>query len=326
MSTLPRQIYGMPAHSRPQSRARTEVGLQGPAPFFPQPFPGESLYSIIARYQRIRQFDHVALCIDMFGMECRVFSPTLPSSIQRIANRAAGIGLSATDFISNHTAWGFYTAYARNAQANVVFDEMLADDGRAVMTAGQRGAPVGLLDHLRFCPQCLEEMQDLHEEAYWKLIHQIPIVTICTPHNEILRHSTIPGTGVIPGFQVPNAKNCPIDAPHVVPAQANRSLLTKLAKATVRVGQQPRQDPQDWRNHFTDELARRNLLTPAGRMKRTDIQEHINKTLAPIAIAFPELPLDAAAQQTWFGFQMMPARQSSTNRVMMIELAFDMLT
>jgi len=92
----------------------------------------------------------------------------------------------------------------------------------------------------------------------------------------------------------------------------------------MRVAKQPRQDPKDWRDHFTAELARRNLLTPAGRIRRTDIQEHINKALAPIAMVFPELRLDPAAQQTWFGFQMMPARQSSTNRVMMIELAFDM--
>ncbi|MEG3161332.1 TniQ family protein [Sphingomonas sp. LB2R24] len=315
----------MPSNSRPQSRARSAIATGGQAPFFPDPYPGETIYSIVARYQRIRGLDHVALCIDLFGMEKRVFSPTLPTSINRIAMRGAGLGLQPEDLLRENTAHGYYTAYATTDAADRLTAEMLPDEGKPVMFAGQRGAPVGLLARLRFCPACLEYMRSEHEETHWRLIHQIPIVLVCPQHGEILRESVISGTGVVPGFQVPNSKNCPDDASPVVAEHVNRDMLARLAMAATETMSKPRRSPVEWRELLRCVLAERDLLTPAGRLRFTDIQDEINRSLGPIAQAFPRIRLKISSRQTWFDTQMTSSTSSSTDRALLIELAFGLI-
>lgn len=315
----------MPSGSRPQSRARSAAAPTGIAPFFPQPYAGETLYSVVARYRRARQLHRVALGIDLFGMDERVFSPTLPSAVARIAERA-GVGRpGAEGLVLQHTGYRYYTATATDELAAKLMTEMLDVDGKPVMLAGQRGAPVGLLPFMRFCPDCLDRMERRDGETHWRLVHQLPIVTVCPDHGGPLRESTIPGTGVIPGFQVPTPANCPPDATPVAAEGSDRAMLTKLARAAAAVAAGGQASVADWRGELRRELQRRSLFTPGGSFRWRPINDEINRALAPIADTFPEVALDVVDSQAWAGMQLKGARPASTDRLLMLRLAFDLI-
>lgn len=316
----------MPSTSRPQSRARSAAPPVGTSPFFPSPYNGETLYSIIARYRRARQLSTIALSVDLFGMDARVFSPTLPSAVAQIAARA-GIGRpGAEGLVLQHTAYRYYAATATDGMAVRLMTEMLNIDGKPVMLAGQRGAPVGLLPFMRFCHECLDKMERRDGETHWRLVHQLPIVTVCLEHGHALRESTIPGTGVIPGFQVPSPANCPQNAMLVAAQSSDLAMLTRLARAAVTMAARREGPAVDWRGELRHELQRRNLFTPGGRFRWPSINAEINRALGPIADTFPQLPLNVVDTNGWAGMQLKGLRPATTDRLLMLRLAFDRLS
>lgn len=46
--------------------------------------------------------------------------------------------------------------------------------------------------HLRFCPDCTERERNIHGEAYWHRVHQVPGVCVCPEHATLLEESNIP--------------------------------------------------------------------------------------------------------------------------------------
>lgn len=285
---------------REQGERLAKLARDAPSVYFPEPYPGESLYSLIARLRQHTGMKHSTLSWSVFGEEIRVFAINLPFRIEAVARRIPDrMALDSETIAVRHTGFPYYTAYMDNALKKRVLTEMIGTDGNAVRTAGARARPVTNTDCLRFCAECNMDAIRKYGEAYWQQVHQLPIVTICPDHGIDLQQSVLP-SGRIKSFSVIDNETCPPAAPTVLPdhAPVDRQLLFQLAKdaSDLQQGTYPRVAPKDYRaRHFKILMKQFGFVTDRGHIVYDRFHEEIDRALTGLLPVFPELREDIVA-------------------------------
>lgn len=279
---------------REQGERLARLARDAPSVYFPEPYPGEALYSIIARLRQHTGMTHSTLSWSIFGEEIRVFAINLPFRIEAVARRIPDrMALDSKTIAVRHTGFPYYTAYMDNALKKRVLTEMIGTDGNAVRTAGARARPVTNTDFLRFCAECNMEAVRKYGEAYWRQVHQLPIVTICPDHGLDLQKSSLP-SGFIKSFATTDEDTCPPRAPTVIPRNApvDRTLLFQLAldARELQQGIYPKVAPKNYRAaQFKTMLGKAGILTPRGYIRYDRFHEDVDRVLNGLLPVFPEL-------------------------------------
>lgn len=161
--------------------------------FFPTPYPGEILYSVLARYsirsgniKEIHNFD------DLFGTRNCVSTVELPTQLDAlIGNMPVNAKYTAEEFIFENTLFPVYGAFLDPDRARDIIKLMKNDGGSTVyIKIGLITSGVELNRYFRFCPQCFVEDIKLYGEPYWHRSHQVTGVFVCTKHRMPLYNST----------------------------------------------------------------------------------------------------------------------------------------
>jgi len=194
--------------------------------YFPEIYPEESAYSVIARYHH-----HTGSRFQDFTIEALMGDPhlkvhvELPYRLNTLSERIDG-RRSAADIAINHTSLPYYAAFRRRRDRLRAL-EGIYDRGAAAMLLGSVGAKDRQKATLHYCIECELEMRDSHGEAFWRRDHQIPTVLTCPTHRKFLRDSGIIRNGRILSFYRPAHKT-----PEVRPVCADLELLPQLLRLT----------------------------------------------------------------------------------------------
>ncbi len=103
--------------------------------WFPDPYPDELLYSVLARFHQWSGNEAPKRTMEqLFGKPTVIAVADLPSHLTHLA-QAIGSGehpYSAQTLLERHTLWTYYRPFLQAFQAAAVRNAMLADRGDAI--------------------------------------------------------------------------------------------------------------------------------------------------------------------------------------------------
>lgn len=253
--------------------------------YFPQIYPGELLYSVLARYHRHMGAPSPIQSMEaLFGRRLVVASIDLPGHLQALADRLSpGFGWTADRMIDELTLLPYYTAFqpgsvvrpARAAMKAGQTDGLLVRLGMAAFRAGR-------VTRLRFCSECLQEMQSRYGETYWRRDHQLPAVLVCPDHGRPLQLSGVSMTAQgRHAFVSSDKKTCLWNSSALVDRQNDRALiaLQRLARASRTLLDDPgsHRTPRQWTLHYRQRLYAAGFAYSACRIDQQRLDEHFRR-------------------------------------------------
>ena len=158
-------------------------------PFFPRPYPGESLYSVLCRYHvRSGNATAVKTIRQLFGGYASLSSTLLlPSAFvlrYMDAWSSACPDLRQTEFLWAHTAFSLCSLREYSFYRYIFFEDYKPAVASRKMRSGSfRQARVQHASQkIRYCPLCAAEQKKIYGESYWQIVPQLDGVEYCPAH------------------------------------------------------------------------------------------------------------------------------------------------
>lgn len=128
-------------------------------PYFPTPYPDETIYSLIERYHRHIGNSFVAqTLLDLFGQSNLYISMDLPTNLNLLIQTISDSNITLDNLIYNHTLYNFYTAFMSKEMSNRIYQMMMLGTYVDVHNfIGIKSSSVKCNKFLRFCPLCLND-------------------------------------------------------------------------------------------------------------------------------------------------------------------------
>lgn len=162
--------------------------------YFPKVYPGELLYSVLARYHLHVGSPSTMHTLDtLFGNRKAISTFDLPGHLHELADRIPpDCNLSVDRIIDTLTLFSYFTAFEPPSLQKKVRSAMRSGtiDGLHVRL-GLSAFRIGRIRQLRFCPECNLRMQAVHGELWWRRDHQLPGILVCPEHGCLLRESRV---------------------------------------------------------------------------------------------------------------------------------------
>lgn len=162
--------------------------------FFPTPYEDELLYSVLGRYHiKSGNISFTATMNDLFGTNNCTASIDLPTNLDNlIGNMPINSRYTVEDLIYNNTLYPYYLAFAPEERAKLILKSMRGNEGTGIYLKTGVNLTTSKQKYFKYCPQCLKEDKYKYGESYWRRIHQIKGVFVCTKHNTLLNESALP--------------------------------------------------------------------------------------------------------------------------------------
>lgn len=201
--------------------------------FFPEPYPDETLHSVLSRYARLCGFCRAGEAVVLPPWKGN-FSDNVPFPCQLNELKSAlpsGTGLSVAQMIERHTLLPYYQPFLSEAQLHHACYQMEFGSGSGLKLS--MGLIASRFEHAsctRFCRDCVRHDQASLGVAYWHRVHQLPGVHLCPYHESplmVLEHRTFTQFRrrlMLPDDGVVVSRACPLE---ISPVQ--RSSLLKIA-------------------------------------------------------------------------------------------------
>jgi hypothetical protein len=156
--------------------------------FFPEPYPDELLYSVVARYHHLSANMIVdKTMLEIYGVKCTL-SFDLPRYTQCLINRIPGKNsYDEQTFIRCHTLLPYYFPFLPELNKQIVLEEMATSKNNIIHTfLGDLTKNLQNFTNLRFCSECIFEDGKNFGEPFWHRVHQAPGNFYCLKHDKIL--------------------------------------------------------------------------------------------------------------------------------------------
>lgn len=157
--------------------------------FFPNPYPDEILYSVLARYHlRSANTSFKWTLEDLYSSSSVISTIDLPSHIEALCSNIGTEEIyNSKKFIYENTLYSMYAPFLLQSRAEHVYNLMRSDSGRGIHAeVGLSAGGILSKNHLCFCPKCMKDDISAFGEPYWHRTHQVPGVFICIRHHEPL--------------------------------------------------------------------------------------------------------------------------------------------
>jgi hypothetical protein len=157
--------------------------------FFPNPYPDEILYSVLARFHlRSANTSFKWTLDDLNGSNSIISTIDLPSHIEALCSNIGTEDIyNSKKFIYENTLYSMYAPFLLQSRAEHVYNLMKSDSGSGIHAeVGISAGGILSKNHLCFCPKCMKDDIEAFGEPYWHRIHQAPGVFMCTRHHEPL--------------------------------------------------------------------------------------------------------------------------------------------
>ncbi|WP_177171690.1 TnsD family Tn7-like transposition protein [Sphingomonas palmae] len=176
----------------------------------------ELLYSAIARGRRYLQAPGAGPFMrELLGRRWAVASVDLPGGLDDLACDlpAEDQGDAVDSWIDGATLMPFHTAFAPAEIRAEARSAMRGEVAGLYVRLGLAAFRVRPPDRLRFCPACLDDMEQSAGDLWWRRDHQMPGVPVCPVHGSILRLSDVTPGGERHSFVAATRAVCRAEAP-----------------------------------------------------------------------------------------------------------------
>ncbi|WP_259781011.1 TnsD family Tn7-like transposition protein [Aestuariispira ectoiniformans] len=153
--------------------------------YFPVPYPGELLYSVLARYAvHTGTVEAKQVLDDLFGDRQLTASVDMNVHLEALLGRVGRYWhISALDVVYKHTLFPLYAPFVPEGRRQAALDWMFHGRGGHIHTLlGRCAGRVKQPAYLRYCPACLQEQYLKHGEFYWRRDWQVGEQDICLKH------------------------------------------------------------------------------------------------------------------------------------------------
>ncbi|SAK74358.1 hypothetical protein AWB75_04136 [Caballeronia catudaia] len=158
------------------------------------PYHDEHLYSTIARYMKdVGVSEQGNATRALFG-DAQPGRGEILCGLDHIARETHAVwNMSAIEIAERFTLLPYFTRFvAPQVKESAYASTIRGGLPRPYAILGLLRTTVKCADKLRFCAQCVEEDVSAGREPYWRRVHQLPGVFICTRHRTLLRISDVP--------------------------------------------------------------------------------------------------------------------------------------
>lgn len=159
---------------------------------FPEPYPDELVYSLLARYYAYAGYlGYRYAAEDLYTNvavhpDVEFLNPFSTDALEAITRNR-----SMESLIAEHTMFPYYARFLQLERRQRAFQTLLQ------MRSGIRNDLLipkhsGDTRYLRYCPVCTSEDRQAYGETYWHRAHQMQSVDVCPYHGCYLIHSAVP--------------------------------------------------------------------------------------------------------------------------------------
>lgn len=201
--------------------------------YFPEIYPGELLYSQLARYYA--QSGYMAY---RYAAEDLYINRTIRPDIEFLNGFTNDVFLRITQFIpmetivENHTMFSYYGRFLPIERRNNAFQSLVAMQGnyKNLLVIPKRKTDKN--KYVRYCPLCAMDDRKNYGETYWHREHQMQGVNICDIHGCYLKESNLIISGKASPMLVTAEELIPFSDKTVI---CKNELECKLAKYVADV-------------------------------------------------------------------------------------------
>ncbi|WP_082922588.1 TnsD family Tn7-like transposition protein [Croceicoccus mobilis] len=245
--------------------------------WLPKPYPDETFYSLLVRlHLYLGRPTYSAFSRMLTGGRHYVALSHLPCGLSALGEHLK-LGRTAVDqLIDRTTTFNYHTAFASEAVRDRARTEMHEIGSSLHLVLGLATFPISLPDRLRFCPQCLAEMEGEFGEVWWCRSHQLPGVEVCHRHGSWLegafpvttanRHSLVFPRVHQKGMRLETASK-PTDA---------QALFARLS-AELLVNPPRAKSPPGWHSHYRHILNDTGLIRGNSQVRANAVHDRIRK-------------------------------------------------
>lgn len=156
----------------------------------PLPKPDELLYSVLARLSwRLQIRGGKRLNLILFGTTGVNALCELPRRLRSLQLRIPSIHpLSRADLLQELTLFPIFAPFLDPARADKLAEELWSNAGQHRV---RRSHATHRTQGFRACPKCLAEDIACDGEPYWRRVHQVPGVVVCSKHQVFLLQTEV---------------------------------------------------------------------------------------------------------------------------------------
>lgn len=166
---------------------------ENPLPFFPAPYPGESLYSVFCRYHvRSGNCSERDTILQLFGRYLGLNSSVLTPFRLNYASRwyDPKTGINGNSLLFENTAYQYHCIWNWPARRDMIC--RIPESKEPVSsTAAIMSREVSSKKHLFYCPKCAAEEEAVYGECYWHILPQLNGVEYCPRHRRRFCESAV---------------------------------------------------------------------------------------------------------------------------------------
>lgn len=152
--------------------------------YFPEIYPDEMLYSVLARYHR--HVGNPAITMtneDLFGVRQIRSSFDVPSYVNKLAERIPPQrGLTADRMVFDLTLAPYFVAFLPTDRRRDALEKQASGYASLHVELGINASVVPQIERFRFCQDCCDAMIEERGELWWKRAHHFPGVLVCPDH------------------------------------------------------------------------------------------------------------------------------------------------
>lgn len=228
------------------------------------PLPGETLYSIAARYHLLSGYMRYKTTSQiLFGSPKVRIHPYLPARVSAFSN---ALDISSSKLLAEHTLYRLFSTFLPS-KADLLRRVMLeGDGGKVVHAAGLANFHLRFLEGHRFCPACVSEDEKAFGTGFYHIEHQVPGVSACYMHGVRLRVVRSGDFGIDRKLYLP-PDNQHSEAAPVIDIQFAVYVVELMA--AIVTGLEPS------RSIYIGQLVRLGLAYETGRIKAMPIRESL---------------------------------------------------
>ena len=150
---------------------------------FPEFYPDELVYSVLARYYTQSGYMRYTFAAeDLFlsktaRPDADFLNQYTPDTLKMLTRK-----LTVEQIVENHTMFPYYGRFLNKERRNQAFQALVRMQGNYHNLLPMQKSKDGGKRHLRYCPVCVKEDREKYGETYWHRIHQMIGIEVCPRH------------------------------------------------------------------------------------------------------------------------------------------------
>lgn len=275
--------------------------------YFPTIYPGEILYSVLARYYLHSGIPPTLPNLEnLFGKRNVIANYDLSGALDLLAERISPIAnIGIESIISDLTLYPYFTAFVPpTLRREIRLMLMRGEIFNVHLKLGIAAFKVGTPRHLRFCSVCNREMVKEFSELYWKREHQLSSVFVCPKHHCPLRISEVaPKLESRHRFIAATEVNCPESAPQIFlknePIFLQR--LQQLATRSVELleGKTEARTMNEWTNFYRGAMLEAGLVRTKKSIDQVKFASDFRSFYGDVLSLFPMIITSSGFSGDW---------------------------